>query len=144
MQARQGSPISPTLQAIGIYWPTLAISASSHWSLHRSLGFALCVVGWFDRCGSMANSSLLALGPRSPYALLHHKTDTGNLLILSFHFQGLWHEADPTKSIDRYHGYRARVPEIVFQGWFSVSVLELLVQRHGFNTARIWPVLFSL
>lgn len=83
---------------------------------------------------------------RGIYAKLYHLSDTASLHILSVLFKALWVNSPGrgNKPVDRYHSYRARVPEMVFQGWFLVDALALLMNNPESDMLNICSILFSI
>lgn len=75
---------------------------------------------------------------------LYHMCDVAGLHILTPPLQHLWAGTQTSQIIgDRYHAYRARVPELVYQGWFTVSQLACLVSQAD-TMSTIAPVILSI
>merc|ERR1719506_2621133 len=61
------------------------------------------------------------------FARLYHLSDVAGLHVIRESLKQVWQDAGGADATgDRYHSYLSRVPELIFQGWFSVTALMLI------------------
>lgn len=111
--------------------------AISVWQFHRFRRDVMLVRQGIDSLACDARSHF--------FYYLFGLTDGAGLHILSSHMRHLWMATAPSEEAayggDRYSAYLSRVPEMVFQGWFSVTALGLVIDG---PISEIAPLLVSV